>query len=267
MDKILIRGLEVCARHGVHDYEKTKPQRFVFDADLSVDFYSAAKTDDLERTVNYSAVCKLIAAITNNNSFNLIERLAYECAFAVMEEFAQVENISLTVYKPEAPITHKFGTVGVTAGLTREKAYLSLGSSIGDKKAYLDRAIKLLDATRGIRVEKVSSYISTKPYGGVAENEFLNCAVKAEVFLSPEQLLDEVNRIEAECGRIRQKRWDDRTLDIDIIFYGGRIINGERLIIPHPEYHKLEFVLKPLAEIAPDFVCPVQKKRIRDLSN
>lgn len=172
MDKILIRGLEVCARHGVHDYEKTKPQRFVFDADLSVDFYSAAKTDDLERTVNYSAVCKLIAAITNNNTFNLIERLAYECAFAVMEEFAHVENISLTVYKPEAPITHKFGTVGVTAELTREKAYLSLGSSIGDKKAYLDRAIKLLDATRGIRVEKVSSYISTKPYGGVAENEF-----------------------------------------------------------------------------------------------
>ena len=157
--------------------------------------------------------------------------------------------------------------MGVTAELTREKAYLSLGSSIGDKKAYLDRAIKLLDATRGIRVEKVSSYISTKPYGGVAENEFLNCAVKAEVLLSAEQLLDEVNRIEAECGRIRQKRWDDRTLDIDIIFYGGRIINGERLIIPHPEYHKREFVLKPLAEIAPDFVCPVQKKRIRDLSN
>lgn len=264
-DKVLIRGLEITACHGVHGYEKTSPQRFIFDADLSVDFYNAAKSDDLNGTVNYSAACNLIAEITKNNTFDLIEKLAYECAFSLLENFSAVKAVKLTVYKPEAPVKHKFETVGVTVETAREKVYLSLGSSEGDKKAYLDKAINLLDKTRGVKVEKVSLYITTEPYGGVAQNQFLNCAVKVETFLSPTQLLEEIHRIEAECGRVRDKRWDDRTLDIDIIFYGNRIISEENLTVPHPEYSLREFVLKPLNEIAPDFVCPVQKKRIRDL--
>lgn len=267
MDKVLIRGLEITACHGVHGYEKTSPQRFIFDADLFADFYGAAKNDDLNGTVNYSAACNLIAEITKNNTFNLIEKLAYECAFALMESFSAIKAVKLTVYKPDAPVKHKFGTVGVTVELSRETAFLSLGSSMGDKKQYLDKAIKLLDGTSGIKVEKVSSYINTEPYGGVAKNQFLNCAVKVETFLPPFALLEEIHRIEAECGRVRNKRWDDRTLDIDIIFYGGKVINAETLVIPHPEYSVRAFVLEPLKEIAPDFVCPVQKKRIRDLSN
>lgn len=266
MDMVLIRGLEINACHGVHGYEKTSPQRFVFDADLSADFFSAAKNDDLSGTVNYSAACNLIAEITENNTFNLIEKLAYECAFSLLESFSVIHAVKLTVYKPDAPVKHKFGTVGVTVELVREKVLLSLGSSMGDRKAYLDKAVKLLGETRGIKVEKVSSYVATEPYGGVAQNEFLNCAVKIETVLSPRGLLGEIHRIETECGRTRNKRWEDRTLDIDIIFFGNREIYGEDLIIPHPEYAKRAFVLKPLEEIAPDFVCPVQKKRIRDLS-
>ncbi len=79
----------------------------------------------------------------------------------------------------------------------------------------------------------------------------MNCAARISTFLSPYALLDELHRIENACGRVRQKRWDDRTLDIDIIFFGDKTINGETLTIPHPDYKNRDFVLKPLKQIAP----------------
>ena len=254
MDKVLIRGLEISACHGVHGYEKMSPQRFIFDADLSVGFYGAVIRDDLNGTVNYSAACNLIAETAKNNTFNLIEKLAYECAFALLESFSAIKAVKLTVYKPDAPVKHKFGNVGVTVELSRETALLSLGSSIGDKKQYLDKAVKLLSETRGIKVEKVSSYITTEPYGGVAKNSFLNCAAKIKTLISPEQLLLEIHRIEKECRRVRDKRWDDRTLDIDIVFFGDKRINDETLTVPHRDYQNRDFVKIPLKQIAPHLI-------------
>ena len=102
-------------------------------------------------------------------------------------------------------------------------------------------------------------------FRSVAKNRFLNCAVKIKTYLTPRKLLAEINRIEAECERVRQKRWDDRTLDIDIIFYGNEIINDDNLTVPHREYQMRDFVLIPLKEIAPDFVCPLKKCRISEL--
>ena len=244
---ISIRGLEITACHGVLKEEKTNPQKFVFDAVMEVDF--AAKSDDIGATVNYAEVCSLIEKITKENTFNLIETLAVNCAVRILENFEKVRKITLTCSKPQAPIVQKFENISVTVGLERVKAYLSLGSSVGDREGYLNKAIALLGETRGIKVEKVSAYLETEPYGGVAKNKFLNCAVKAETFLPPHDLLDEIHRIEESCGRVRKQRWDDRTLDIDIIFYGDRQICDERLTIPHPDYKNRDFVLKPLQSI------------------
>lgn len=264
MGVIKIRGLEVFARHGVHGEEKINPQKFIFDADLHLDFYGGAKTDDLTLTVSYSDVCNMLVKITRENTFNLIETLAYTCAYAVLDDFP-VSALELTVYKPHAPVKHRFGTVGVTVEVRREKAFLSLGSSVGDRQGYINAAIEKLSETRGIKVEKVSSVIETEPVGGVAKNKFLNCAAMIETYLTPRQLLDEIHSIEEECGRVREKRWDDRTLDIDIVFFGSRKISEEGLIIPHPEYRKRAFVLEPLKEIAPDFVCPVSGEKLSNL--
>ncbi len=264
MDKILIRGLTVNACHGVHGYEKTTPQKFVFDCDLYKDLSPAGFSDDLADTVSYSEVSNLLAEVAGGNVFNLIEKLGYEAAYRILENFP-VKKVSLTVYKPEAPIKHPFDTVGVCVEAEWVTAYLSLGSSVGDKKNYLDTAVKKLGETRGIVVEKVSSYIQTEPYGGVAKNTFLNCAVQIKTYLKPQRLLAEINRIEAECGRVRAVRWDDRTLDIDIIFYGNEIINDDNLTIPHPEYFKRDFVLKPLKELNPHLLCPLLKRRISEL--
>lgn len=96
--------------------------------------------------------------------------------------------------------------------------------------------------------------METAPYGGVAKNKFVNCAVCVQTFLPPHSLLDEINRIEQECGRVRDRRWDDRTLDIDIIFYGDKIICDERLTVPHCDYKNREFVKIPLKKIAPHLI-------------
>lgn len=263
MDEIKIRNLEISACHGVLKSEKTTAQKFVFDADLKLDLFRAGQKDDLSLTVNYASVCNLLAGIAQNNVFNLVETLAFRCAYAVLDEFP-VDGIKLTVCKPQAPLPHKFGTVGVTVEVDRERAYLSLGSSLGDKRAYLDAAIEKLSKTSGIKVLNVSSYIATQPYGGVAKNEFLNCAVEIETYLSPRALLDEIHRVENECGRVRNERWGDRTLDIDIIFFGKKVVFEDDLIIPHPEFSKRDFVLTPLKEIAPDFLCPLNHKKLKN---
>ena len=261
---ILIRGLEVKACHGVLGFEKTQPQPFIFDADMLFDFYGAYKSDDVTDTVNYAPACELITQTAQKHGFNLIEKLAYECAFVLAEAFA-LKGVKITVYKPKAPVNVKFSNVGVTVTLLRTTAYLSIGSSEGDKKARLDEAVEKLGKTRGISVKKVSSYIKTPPYGGVAKGEFLNCAAEIETLLAPHALLDEIHRIESECGRVRKERWGDRTLDIDIVFYGRQIISDSRLTVPHPDYRNRWFVLAPMREIAPDFVCPECNICIKDI--
>ena len=251
MNKIEIRGLEISACHGVLDFEKVKPQKFIFDAELTVDFLPVLKTDNIKGTVNYAEVCAVIERITKENKFNLIETLALECSYRILEKFGAVQKIRLTCNKPEAPVPHKFEGVAVTVELERVKAYLSIGSSMGDRQANLYRAIKLLSETRGISIEKVSAFIETEPYGGVAQNMFLNGALCVSTFLPPHALLEEIHRIEKACGRVRKKRWDDRTLDIDIIFYGDKTVCDETLTIPHPDYMNRDFVKIPLKSIAP----------------
>lgn len=264
MDKILIRGLKVMACHGVKEFEKTAPQPFIFDADIYYDFSSAYISDDISDTINYSAAAKIIVSTAVNNTFSLIEKLAYECIYALMNALP-AQKITLTVYKPHAPIKQYFQTVGVTAEAERQTVYLSLGSSLGDREGYLNKALRLLGEYPQITVKKVSPYIETEPVGGVAQNKFLNCAAEIETYFTPRRLLGAIHKTEEACGRVRDKHWGDRTLDIDIIFFGGKTICEEDLVIPHPEYQNRAFVIQPLKAICPQFVCPVTGKRVKDL--
>lgn len=248
---INIEGLEVLARHGVLESEKKNAQKFIFDANIDMGFTYAQVTDKIEDTIDYSRVCALIEKTAKGNCFDLIEKLAYECAAEVMAAFPRVQKISLVCKKPQAPLTQKVGCVSVQTELKRSEVYLSLGSSLGDREGYIKKAIALLDENRAINVEKVSDFVESEPYGGVAKNKFLNCAVKINTFLPPHILLDEIQKIESECGRVRKVHWEDRTLDIDIIFYGDERICDERLTIPHPDYAKRPFVVEPLKSIAP----------------
>ncbi|MDE5765964.1 MAG: 2-amino-4-hydroxy-6-hydroxymethyldihydropteridine diphosphokinase [Clostridia bacterium] len=265
MRAIDIKGLKVTACHGVLPQEKTNPQPFVFDISIDCDTSSAAKSDNVCDTVNYAEVCELITHFCKQNTFNLIERLAYGAAFTVVEKYAKITAAEVTVHKPQAPVGLPFSDICVSARVERNKAVLSLGSSEGDKKATLDGAIKELSALNGVKVLKVSDYIQTEPYGGAAQNQFLNCAVLTECLISPRELLNGIHKIEAKFGRKREVRWGDRTLDIDIIFFGNKVVREEGLSIPHPDYQNRDFVLTPLKKIASGFVCPVTGKRVSDI--
>ncbi len=266
MGKVIIKKLQIKTCHGVNDFEKKQPKRFEFSAEIGCDFYEAAQNDEISQTVNYSTVCKLITAVATQNVFNLIETLACRCAEAILDNFPQAEWVRMRVDKPQAPIKAKFKTMSAEVFLKREKVYLSLGSSLGNKKAYLDFAVKALSSTHGITVKKVSSYIESQPYGGVAHNVFLNACAEIETYLPPRALLKQLHRIEEAGERRRSLRWDDRTLDIDIIFYGREVICEEGLTIPHADYVNRSFVIEPLKEIAPDFICPLTGVAVKNLA-
>ena len=265
MKKVQIKGIKLSARHGVLEREKLNPQEFIIDIAFEYDASAAAESDDISQAVNYAQVSKTAYTVCSQNSFDLLETLSQEIAFRIMQDFPKIEKICVSVHKPQAPVELPFEDIIVTSQSERVKAVLSLGSNLGDKKAALDGAVNALDGTRGIKVLKVSDYIATPPYGGVAHGEFLNCALVAECLLPPEELLKAVHKIENDFHRERKERWGDRTLDIDIIFFGDRIIAKEGLMVPHPDYFNRDFVLKPLKQIAPDFVCPLLHKRVSDM--
>lgn len=134
------------------------------------------------------------------------------------------------------------------------KAYLGIGSNVGDMAAMLDRAVTGLAATPGVSVLKRSADYRTPPWGKTDQPWFLNGAVAVETELEPHGLLDTCLRIEHELGRVREERWGPRVIDIDVLAYEGAAVNDARLVLPHRFVRERAFVLVPLAEIAPDLV-------------
>lgn len=119
MDSISLTGLEVVAKHGVYAAEKIHSQKFIFDINLALDFLAAVQNDDLAQTVNYAQVAQLVSELVENNSFNLIETLAYRIGKAILVEFPMVAVVQVTVHKPEAPLEYSFNDVAVSISLQR----------------------------------------------------------------------------------------------------------------------------------------------------
>ena len=139
------------------------------------------------------------------------------------------------------------------------RAYLSLGSNLGDKSANLNKAIELLKERAG-EVLAVSSFYETAPDGFISENSFVNIALSLDTRLDVYVLLDVCEEIEKELGRTTKSvnlNYSDRLIDIDILYFNNMQLATERLTLPHPRMHKRQFVLEPLAEIAPKFRHPI----------
>lgn len=265
MEKILIEQLEIFAYHGCNEEEKNNGQKFYVDATLYTDVATPGKSDDLEDTVNYAKACKFINKFMTENRFDLIEAVAWQTSEALLKEFPKVKAIDFTINKPNAPIKLPFGNVAVSVSRKWSKAYLSIGSNIGDKEGYLNQAIDSLYDDDNCRVLAVSNFIETEPYGPVEQDNFLNGCVEIETLYSPQELLECVNKIEAEANRVREIHWGPRTLDIDIVLYEDKIVNDSNLLIPHIEMYKREFVLEPLKQIAPYAIHPIFNKTVTQL--
>ncbi len=271
MDKIKILNLECYAKHGVYKEENVLGQKFVVSAILYVDTRKAGVNDALEFSVDYGSVCHMINKFMQENTYKLIETVAEKLAEMILLTFDLVSQVTIEVKKPWAPVGLPLETAAVEITRKRHKAYIALGSNMGDSRTLLNEAIEKLDKLPQNKVLKVSEFIVTKPYGGVEQDDFLNGCLELDTLLEPHELLDFMQQIELEAGRERLVHWGPRTLDLDIIFYDNRIINDERLIVPHIDMKNRSFVLEPMAEIAPYFVHPVYKKTmvkmLEDLNN
>ncbi len=149
---------------------------------------------------------------------------------------------------------------------------IALGSNLGDRRGFLDAAIRRLRAEPGFRVVAVSPYYDTPPIDGTIESEnYLNAAALLETDLPPQTVLRTLLEIELLFGRKRSATmrskglYDPRTLDLDLLLYGELIWDSPELILPHPRMHERSFVLKPLADIAPNLLHPVLRRTIGDL--
>lgn len=144
-----------------------------------------------------------------------------------------------------------------------EGIYLLLGSNLGDKRQQLATAIQKI--SRNNHILKQSNIYETAAWGNTNQPSFYNQVIQINTSFEPISLLTHLLNIEGEMGRVRKKKWGERIIDIDILYFNDQIINTDPLIIPHPEIQNRRFTLVPLVEIAREFTHPLSKKNQEEL--
>ncbi len=134
-----------------------------------------------------------------------------------------------------------------------EKVYIALGSNLNNPLAQLKQAVSSL---RKFANFQISSFYGSKPLGPQDQPDYVNAVACFETELSPIEVLNKLQKIENEQGRVRLRRWGERTLDLDILLFGKKVIKSDRLTVPHYDMKNREFVIVPLYELNPDLVLP-----------
>ena len=130
-----------------------------------------------------------------------------------------------------------------------DNVFIGLGSNLKNPLSQLKKAIENINQLETVTVNNVSSFYSSPPMGPQEQPDYINAVIELSTILEPESLLDALQNIEQEQGRVRKERWGARTLDLDILLYGNEIINNDRLIVPHSGIRERNFVLYPLREL------------------
>jgi 2-amino-4-hydroxy-6-hydroxymethyldihydropteridine diphosphokinase len=141
--------------------------------------------------------------------------------------------------------------------------YLALGSNVGNSAQNLTKAIDLLSPALD-NIQQAPLYIS-KAVGYTDQDNFFNTAISGQTELLPQALLQFIDEVEQQVGRVKRFKWGPREIDIDIIFYGNRVLEAENLTIPHPNFRERDFVLQPLVDLNGEMVDPVSQKTLRQL--
>lgn len=157
--------------------------------------------------------------------------------------------------------------IGLKQKLSKKMAsdiFLGIGSNKGDKHNFILQAVKLIDSSEKCKVIKFSSIYETTPYGDVKQENFLNAVIQINSSFTANELFRYVKSVETSIGRKSAERWGPREIDVDILFYNSLIYNSDDLIIPHLEAMKRDFVVVPMTEIAPEFIHPVAKSKMKE---
>lgn len=262
MDEIRIENLEIYGGHGVHAEEQRTGQPFFVNAVLYTDTRQAGETDELTYTTHYGHVSRLIDRLLRDNKYQLLEAAAEHTAQQILLQFPRIVSLDLEIRKPRAPIGLPFDSVSVKITRGWKKAYLGIGSNMGDKRKYMEEAVEKIKSQPLIREVKVSEFTVTKPYGGVEQEDFLNGAIELETLMPPLCLFHFLQKLEQEAGRERLIHWGPRTLDLDILFFQDFISCSRELTVPHPDLQNREFVLRPLSQLCPYYIHPLYGKSV-----
>ena len=279
MFKIIIKNLNLFGYHGVRESEKKDGQNFRFNIEILLNGSSFLDTDNLEDTLNYSQVIKLIIDINSSRRCNLLETLSKIIADSIMEMSSLIEKVSVKIEKTSPPIKGNLESVGVEYVLNRKKmegreedkfesnkiessdikssgadVYMSLGSNIGNRENNLRKAVDLISSNPNINMLKVSSIYETEPMYFKDQNYFYNIVLHARVCgeLTPFEMIGFLKSIEFGFGRKNDMKYGPRIIDIDLLYYGETIIESDFLTLPHHGIEKRRFVLVPLSEVAPE---------------
>jgi 2-amino-4-hydroxy-6-hydroxymethyldihydropteridine diphosphokinase len=180
------------------------------------------------------AVVRTIPVGTDRASAEaLAERIADDLAHLDVDAFVASYGVGA---EPAAPV---------------RRAYLGLGSNLGDRAALLQGAVDGLAVTDGITVVAISPVYETEPVGGPAQPDYLNAVVGVDTDLTPRQLLEVAQRLEREAGRVRDEQWGPRTLDVDVLLVGEEHVDEPDLVVPHPRLYERAFVMVPLSDLEP----------------
>ena len=304
MDKVFIEGLEIEALIGIYDWERRIRQPLQFDVEMAFDNRRPAASDAIADTLDYKAVSKRLIEFVSQSGFGLVETLAERCAALILDEFA-VAHVRLKLSKPGAVRgartvgviieRGRSADVGRAAVETPEgatrlpapkasvrparvtatkkksasksaaakcRSYLSLGSNI-EPEVNLREAVAALRERFG---EVLMSPVYRTPAAGFAGPDFLNAIAVIDSDIHPFALNVWLHALEMKQGRDRRDAsYSDRTLDVDIIYFGDLVLEGPGdFQLPRPELHHA-FVLKPLADVAPEFVDPVRHVTLAQL--
>ncbi len=259
-DQIRISELRAMAVVGALPHEREAAQPLRIDLVLDVDLHDAGRSDELDETVHYGLVAEQVSALVTESKDVLLERLATRIADEVLT-FGRVEAVEVELTKLRPPIAVDAATTSVRirrtvadrqlSPPTTHRAFIALGSNLGDRESYLRLALVGLSP-----IVAQSQVYETDPVGGPDDQgAYLNMVVELETTLDPFALLRRCQRIEGEAMRQRVVHWGPRTLDIDIVLYDDVVIESPELVVPHPRFAERRFVLTPLSEIAADR-CP-----------
>lgn len=270
-DRILLTGVRGFGRHGVLPEERADGQEFVIDLELSLDLGVAAATDRVVATVHYGELAEQVVAAIAGEPVGLIETLAQRIADIALRDDL-VDRVVVTVHKPAAPIPVPFADVAVRIERARstpsEHVVIAIGTNLGDRDTTLDDAVGALRRLPGLTIDAVSpvhATVAVTDHGpDTSRPRYGNQVVVGRTDLDPALLLAALLRIERAFGRVRAERWGDRTLDLDLIAQGDRVLDEPGLVLPHPRAHERDFVLLPWLEAEPDAVLP-GRGRVRHL--
>ncbi|MBR7743339.1 dihydroneopterin aldolase [Phycicoccus sp. BSK3Z-2] len=275
LDVIEVKGVRATGHHGVFDHEKRDGQEFVVDLRLELDLSRAGRTDDLVDTVDYGALAQGVVARVEGEPYDLIERLATVIAQDVLGDL-RVDEVAVTVHKPQAPVPVPFGDVAVTVVRRRPAVpvVVAIGANLArggtSPQETVEDVVEELDGFGVLQVTAASHIFETPPVGGPAgQPTYVNAVVVGTTHDSPNAVLEQLQTLELQYDRVREVRWGPRTLDLDVVQYGDPVFDTDVvsddpvLTLPHPRAHERGFVLVPWLDADAEAVLRVAGEVVR----